>query len=240
MKGYNVFAHLINKDWKFLIRVKDTKSKSILSSFDLPPSGEFDVNIHRILTRKRPKLVKTQPHIYKMLSNDSTFDYVDEEHPYYPMSLRTLRVQLDDGSYQCFITNLDSDEFSSNTIKDLYYMRWGIETSFNSLKNVLGLTHLHSKKAESIVQEVYAKVIMFNFCSIITSHVMIKEKRKKHVHQHNFSVAIKICRDFFSKNNASIDIEALIQKFTLPIRKGRSSPRKVKQRTFVSFNNRLS
>lgn len=44
-ESYNVFAHIMEKGWKFLIRIKDAKSKSMLSTFNLPEMGEFDRQI---------------------------------------------------------------------------------------------------------------------------------------------------------------------------------------------------
>lgn len=241
-ESYNVFAHIMKKDWKFLIRVKDTKSQSILSSFKLPETGEFDRSIKRILTRRQTKAIKAQPDVYKFLPTTSTFDYLDcEGNEFYPMSFRVVRVALEDGSYQCFITNLDSAEASLEQIRKYYHMRWGIETSFREIKHALALTHLHAKKVEYIVQEIFAKMVMYNFCSIITSHVVIQKKQRRHCYQVNFSKAISICKNYLKSCTVHpSNVEALIQKYILPIRNGRSSPRNVKNRTFVSFNYRIS
>ena len=46
-------------------------------------------------------------------------------------------------------------------------MRWGIETSFRNLKHTLGLLHLHAKKVEFVLQEIFAKLTMYNFCQLI-------------------------------------------------------------------------
>lgn len=50
----------------------------------------------------------------------------------------------------------------------MYAMRWGIETSFRELKYSVTLLHLHSKKVDFIYQEVFAKLIMYNFYQMIT------------------------------------------------------------------------
>lgn len=134
----------------------------------------------------------------------------------------------------------EDDIFPTEVIKSLYYLRWGIETSFWELKHTLALTHLHSKKKESIAQEIFAKMTMYNFCSIITSQVVIQKENRKYDYQVNFSKAISICKHYFKENNAFLDICKLIQKYILPIRRGRTSPRKVKFRTFVSFNYRIA
>ena len=55
-------------------------------------------------------------------------------------------------------------------------MRWGIETSFRDLKYSLALSYFHSKKTENILQEIFAKLTMYNFAELITSHVVVKHK----------------------------------------------------------------
>jgi hypothetical protein len=105
-------------------------------------------------------------------------------------------------------------------------MRWGVETSFRELKHTLGLTNLHSKKEACIIQEIFARMVIYNFCEIIMLHVVIQQKSIKHGYQVNFSMAMNICRQFFKslKNEHPPDVEALIQKHILPIRKGRTNP----------------
>ena len=62
-ESYNVFAHIEQKGWKYVIRVKDITSNGILSAMKLPDKDEFDINIHRILTRKQTNLTKCNPEI---------------------------------------------------------------------------------------------------------------------------------------------------------------------------------
>ena len=91
--------------------------------------------------RKRTKEIKANSDIYKFLPKASTFDFMDlKENQFYPIAFRVVRVMLDDGSYQSFITNLDVDELPLGKIRKLYHMRWGIETSFREIKHILALT----------------------------------------------------------------------------------------------------
>lgn len=241
-ESYNIFAHLIQKGWKFLIRVRDhdTGKRNMVNTLGLPHTGEYDQTVQRILTRSNRQEVLTQPERFKIISAKTQFDFFTKENPFFPITFRVVRIQLDDGSYHCFITNLDAKKFSPEIIKDLYHLRWGIETSFRELKHLLALTHLHSKKKEGMVQEIFAKMTMYNFCSIITSHVAIKKKDRKHDYQVNFSKAITICKQFFKEDNTFLHAEALIQKYILPIRKGRTFLRHIKVRSFVSFIHRVA
>ena len=63
--------------------------------------------------------------------------------PYY-LSFRVVRFKLTEYSYEVLLTNLSEDEFSVVDLKELYAMRWGIETSFRDLKYSLALSYFHS------------------------------------------------------------------------------------------------
>ena len=110
------------------------------------------------------------------LSSNSTFDYLEcKSKEIYSISFRVVRFEITPGKYECIATNLGNDEFSPAEIKQLYRMRWGIETSFRELKYSIGLVNLHSKKAELVEQEIYARFIMYNFCSLVVRAVAIKQ-----------------------------------------------------------------
>ncbi len=83
------------------------------------------------------------------------------------------RFQLSSGEYELLITNLPSKEFDSEKIKGPYFLRWGIETSFRGLKHNIGLNYFHGKKSQFILQEIWASLIMFNFCEIIAFHIQL-------------------------------------------------------------------
>ena len=243
-EGYNNFAHIEQKGWFYVIRVKDIESRAgILSGLNLNESGEFDVQVNRILTRKQTNEIKAQPEIYKYICTTSTFDFLDlHTNKFYPISFRVVRVKLDNGSYESIITNLDAVEFPACVIKKLYAMRWGIETSFRELKYTVGLTSFHAKKQEYIIQEIFGRLIMYNFTEIITSHVVISKTKTHHIYQVNFTVALHVCRHFLRlwNNVPPPDVEAVINKNILPVRPNRSQKRKIKHQAAVSFLYRVA
>lgn len=83
---------------------------------------------------------------------------------------------------------------------------------------------------------------MYNFCEIITTHVVIQQKNRKHSYQVNFTIAIAICMQYFRCRDDLVppNVEALIQKNILPVRNGRKDPRKVKTKSSVSFIYRVA
>lgn len=244
-ESYNNLAHVIEKGAFFLFRCKDINSNGIVafSKDKLPNKDEFDTNISLILTRKWTKEIPNNRDKYRHFRNNDTFDYLDlTEHIFYHMNLRVLRFKISEEEYECILTNLPQNEFSVNEIKKLYAMRWGIETSYRELKYAVGLTSFHAKKKEYIIQEIWSRLILYNFCEIITSHVVIKKCTKKHTYQINYTFAIHICRYFISKmaEKSPPDVEALISKEILPVRPGRHDPRKVDHKKAVSFLYRVA
>jgi IS4 transposase len=97
--------------------------------------------------------------------------------------------------------NLSADDFSPNELKSIYNMRWGIETSFRALKYTIGLTNFHAKRRESVIQEIFARMIMYNFAEMMTSHIVISQMDKRHQYQVNFTVAVHVCRHFLRSSD---------------------------------------
>ena len=152
-------------------------------------------------------------------------------------------MKINDDIYEYLITNLDNKDFLLNDLKALYHERWGIEISFRELKYTLGMTHFHSQKVEHIKQEIYAKLILYNFCKIITLNVVItQDNDKKYIYKVNFNNASHICIRFYRYfgDMHPPDVEALIAKYISPIREKRKFARKMKSQSFVSFFYRVS
>jgi hypothetical protein len=246
-ESYNNFAHMECKGWNYVIRVKDLASSGILSGLRLPAGGSFDQEVHLTLTKKQTKEVKAHPEIYKFVPSTSTFDFLDlKEHLYYSISFRVVRFVLPGGAYETVITNLSDADFPPDELRSIYSMRWGIETSFRALKYTVGLTNFHAKRRESITQEIFARLIMYNFAEMMTSHVVISQKDdKQHEYQVNFTVAVHICRHFLRSRDDKPppDVEALIRKNILPIRPvrpGQQNTRKIRYKSAVSFVYRVA
>ena len=241
-EAYNTLEHISRKDWKYLIRLRE--SKCIISSLPLP-EGDFDIPVQLYLTRKQNKklkeLQKEYPGKYRFLPTNVNFDYLPcGADGFYPISFRIVRFKISDELTETLITNLDRDFFPADELKYLYHLRWGIETSFCQLKYTVGLSLFQSKKVEYITQEIFARLTMYNFCELITSHVVIQNKRRKYVYQTNFTAAVHICRQFLRGAVSPPKVEALIQLQVVPIRPGRSTPRKAKNIKFNGFFYRIA
>ena len=241
-EAYNTLEHISRKGWKYLIRLKE--SKGIISPLPLPEE-DFDLPVQLYLTRKQNKTVKALqkefPGIYRFLPVNVNFPFLPaDSSAFYPFSFRIVRFKISDDSTETLITNLDTDTFPAEELKRLYHMRWGIETSFRQLKYTIGLSLFQSKKVEYITQEIFARLAMYNFCELITSHVVIQKKRRKYVYQTNFTAAVHICRQFLRGTVPPPKVEDLIKVHIVPIRPGRSTPRRTKNIKFNGFFYRIA
>jgi hypothetical protein len=234
--------HIINAGQFFLVRVQDIHSRtSNLRKFNLPDS-EFDLDVDTILTTKLA-VVKANPDKYRYLSSTSTFDFISKDNPYYPVKYRAVRFKIDGAEeYESIITNLDKDKFPADEIKKLYNLRWGIEVSFRHLKYSADLSAIHARNRNSIRQEIWARILLYNLCMImIQEAIKHKTKSLKYVYTVNITRCIHVIRDMAKrKGGIPPDLEKLLLNELLPIRPDRLDPRKVKFRSVVCFNYRFS
>ena len=107
---------------------------------------------------------------------------------------------------------------------------------------MIGLTCFHAKKVNYIIQEIYARLTLYNYCECITTYVINQNNKISKRKQVNFTIAIYICREYLrnKRNLSPPHVAKLIEKYTLPIRPGRKDPRKVKPQSSVSFIYRVA
>ena len=243
-ESYNNIAHVQESGNYYLIRIKNAK-KGFCAGLDLPDSDEFDSFFSCDLTKK--KTAETIAAGQKFISHSVNFDYLPKRcrkyvavKPYH-MEFRIVRFNLSDSVSETLITNLPADSFPPDILKHLYSLRWGIETSFRSLKYSLALLSFHSKKTENICQEVFARLTMYNFAELITSLIVIKRSRKSRLLKVNFSAAVHLSRQFFLGNISPPELVQLLSHYTLPVRPAKSVPRKnIKGKSAVSFIYRIA
>ena len=243
-ESYNNIAHLEQKGWNYVIRVKaNNGGRGILTKTDLPVGKEFDEIVSVLMTRRNTKEIKSKPKLYRFLASHSTFDFLPKgSKGTYRVTFRVVGLKICEGKFQYLITNLD-ESFTLEDLKYIYHKRWGIEISFRELKHTIGLMHFNSKKVEHIKQEIFAKMILYNFCEMITLNVVIKQdNNRKYSYQAKFTVAMTICIKFLRSSNDRHppDVETLISKYIYPIREGRNFFRYIKVKQCRGFLYRVA
>ena len=86
-------------------------------------------------------------------------------------SVRCVRIKLTENTEEILITNLDRKEFPKRYIKEIYGLRWGIETSYNYLKHAVFVEEFTSRKENGIRQDFYSTLLMNNFITCMCGSV---------------------------------------------------------------------
>jgi len=227
---YNLIAAFIESRQKFIIRVKEINSNGILSTLNLPDE-EFDLPIRKIVTRiNNTKTIKDG--LYGVLMNNSPFDYFDYPSEYYEMNLRALRFKISEDTYECLLTNLTEEEMTSEAFKYIYHMRWNQESAFRDLKYTVGMLYFHSANQELIRQEIYASLVLYNYCQLITLNNPPDCKEKwRWRYKSNFKAAVSNIRRYMNDEIDEHELVLRIKKFLIPIRPGRSYSRNVRHQS---------
>ena len=169
------------------------------------------------------------------------------------LKVRLVRVDIE-GCTEVLITNLWEEEgHPVSQFKELYFMRWGIETNISLQKNIMQLESFSGLSVAAVEQDFYATVFMANLHAVLIKDAQqtiesIVSKRKypmkinrnksfgklklNFVHlflTHEPKSILQILHDFFKKE-------------LIPIRKGRTFERtrknpqsKSKYKTFTNF-----
>ena len=158
------------------------------------------------------------------------------------LKLRVVNITLDNGEVEKLVTNIFEARISQEFFKQMYGMRWGIETTYLLLKERLELENFSSGKKNLILQDFFASVAVYNFTSLASREAQERLKAEgeakdlKHERKPNMNIAFSEMRELlFETICGSGSFKKGIKKFTeaimrnpTPIRPGRSYPRKVK------------
>lgn len=242
--GFSLFE-TINRIQNLDYLARAMNSFSILKNY---PLEEFDVDLSIPLrttqTNEDKEAYKSGKAVYVIGPSKFGKPKKDVQWEFgspFTLKLRVVRFQLETGEWETLVTSLNRFEFSIQDLKELYHLRWGIETAFRDLKYAIGLNNFHAKREDFVIQEIYAKLFMFNFSQrIIVDVVATKSQGKYAVYQINYTYAIHVCRDLFRKGTAPPGFNRNIRLYVEPVRPGRHDERKLYPKGFVPFIYRVA
>lgn len=136
------------KERKFIIRAKETQT--MIKAFI--KSGEASAIVDMHPTASAIKGMKKSGFI---ITKDTL------------LQVRLVRVDLPNCT-EVLITNLWEEEgHHAQEFKDLYFLRWGIETNISVQKNILQLESFSGLSPQAVEQDFYATVMMTNLHSVL-------------------------------------------------------------------------
>ena len=152
-------------------------------------------------------------------------------------SVRVVRVILKSGEVETLITNLSEDEFNADDFLDLYFLRWGIETTYDTLKNKLLIEKFAGRSPVAVLQEFYAMMFVLNCIVAMSATVNRKLVSSKADCKYRYRANVNLMIGYFkyrlsamllfAENTLDIcrQLILLCMKQPVPIIKGRSAPR---------------
>lgn len=228
-RGYSSFRMLALADAAagyFLVRCQRSSFK--IAKAMLAGSGKDDV----VVTVPAPPTFAANPK--------------NKELPHM-LTVRFIRVVLDSGEYEVLATSLlDQAQYPLTLFKELYYLRWGIETFYGILKTRLNLENFSGLSVESIRQDFHAAVFLTGAETILTGETEAQLKQQvggqhKKVNKAVSFNAIKYraFELFYSKEpqeQVLEEFEVLFKQSPTLIRKDKKPKRKqTGSRTLLSF-----
>ncbi len=94
------------------------------------------------------------------------------------VTFRILRFSISNNTTEVLVTNI-FEEFSTSNFKELYNMRWGIEKTYNCIKNRFGLESFSGTKPVCILQDFYANLYLYNALAMLMYENNNKTPEKK-------------------------------------------------------------
>lgn len=239
-RGYtslkDIYYSNINND-KFVVRLKKTDFKKEVSNMK---SNDEIISIPYQYDRVR---------YYK--NKDIDFYNLLEERKM-DIKVRCVKILLSSGETEILITNLSKEEVSNKEMKELYNLRWQIEINYQVLKESLKIELITSSKENLIRQDIYSQMVAFNLLQAFINDAQedIDQEKYKHEMKINTNMAVGFYKKFLlyimieeDKEQKQELLETLaesIKTYIVPIRKGRSYPRKKDKKNKYSINKRKS
>ena len=223
-RGYvaaNFIVDLYNLNHKFIFRLPLNVFKHEVAAM---ATNDELVTIE--MTKERLNGIRNEPYYEQMLSVDH-------------IVVRVAKIKLDSGVEEILLTNLEYDEFSTEELKELYRLRWEIETVYNSLKHKIEIEKFSGYKPLIIEQDFYASIYLWNMIQdmILDERGDLEDDEKYHIHEMKISdsMAIELVRNklleiFYSKNTKKNEFKTLVEeiiKHVEPVRPNRSFPRNI-------------
>jgi len=160
-----------------------------------------------------------------------------------PLTVRLIRIELDDGSVEVLITSLlDTVAFPISLFKDLYHLRWPVEEDYKCLKSRMEVENWSGKSVHAVYQDFHANIFTKNLTAIIAvpAQQQVEEQtdNRKLDYKVNFTNALSKMKDTVVLLFQRPVISPLLQnlwdlmvKTIEPIRPGRNSPRNKKSKS---------
>ena len=172
------FLRMIDRGIHFVARLRSVDYKAEQKAL---VSDDEDVVI---------QLTQSRKNIHRGTENEKIV--MDRE----SFSLRMVRIWLDEArtEYEILATNLPREEFPQESFKEIYHLRWKIETAYQTLKDRLQIENFTGTKPILLEQDIYSTIYVSNIAEDIARD--IEQEQEDHLrndYKHRMAVNRSLC-----------------------------------------------
>lgn len=184
-------------------------------------------------SKKRTAIVDISPH----KEQDLTAKQYDKKTT---IKVRLVRVDLPFGEIEILMTTLlDSQIYPASMFKELYFLRWGIETYYDELKNKLKVEFFTGYSKNTIMQDFFCAIFISNLQSVIVNSLQEEIKEKNSNTKLNYKINTNLSYGFLKNRILELlikeapletvfnELENIFMQNTIPIRENRNNNRNV-------------
>lgn len=188
----------------------------------------------------------------KLSGDDCIIDHRFARMKKQPLKLRIVKVRLSEEKVEILATNLLSPVFSVEKLAQIYRMRWGIETSYDNIKNKLCVENFSGTSRIAVLQDFYATMFLWNLTGMLAFELkedieaQHRSEKNKNEYQLNISMTIStlkervvelvMCENKRKSRRILRQIQKALHKSVVAVSTNRSFPRKRKH-TALRFHN---
>ena len=211
---------------KFLFRLSKGTLKKYVDQVALSEEKVFELSFDRLSTNEY-----RDDKSFRMKLMNTT----------YPIRICKVEIEKADGTIteEILATNLPAEDFSIQALKELYHLRWQVETVYNTLKNRMKLEEFSGYRTRLILQDIYCATWLYNLIMLkiieVNQKHEIPQERYTYEMKRNINASIGIMKSYFVKSiiemknekrkDALEQIDKLMVKQLVPVRKDRQFAR---------------
>ena len=132
------------------------------------------------------------------LAAKKRLDYIKRKNPegygrlrsHAPLKARFLLIDIGNDTPELIVTNLPAKDFSADDIKEIYHLRWNVETCFAMLKDKLQTENFTGTKPVLIEQDIFASMYILNVAYDLANEAeqKLKENGRLSLYKHEMAV----------------------------------------------------
>lgn len=117
-------------------------------------------------------------------TNESSYEALKDRPPF---PVRCALVDIGGTKPEKIITNIPIDLLSADQLKEIYHMRWGVETCFQMLKDKLQMENFTGTRPLLIEQDIYASIyvlnVAFDMANDADATIQKSNERSSYIHE---------------------------------------------------------